>query len=144
MLESGEWRVKSGDALSAKRTIKMAPRAPDDAGLHVLTRVLVGLGVPALLLGVCAGLLRGGHLLCPVYELTGLYCPGCGSGRAALALLLSPPCAWVLGREYLRFVFPRLGLGPTRLPARAGELSLALIAVFTLLRNLPAFAFLAP
>ena len=138
----------------------MAPRAPDDAGLHVLTRVLVGLGVPALLLGVCAGLLRGGHLLCPAYELTGLYCPGCGSGRAALALLrgdvaaaffhnalallLSPPCAWVLGREYLRSVFPRLGLGPTRLPAWAGEASLALILVFTLLRNLPAFAFLAP
>ncbi len=122
-------------------------------------RLAVGLGVPALLLGVCAGLKRGGHLLCPLYELTGLYCPGCGSGRAALALLrgdfaalshnalamlFALPCAWVLGREYLRFVFPRLGLRPTRLPDWAGEASLALILVFTLLRNLPAFAFLAP
>ncbi len=123
-------------------------------------RLLVGLGAPALLLGVCAGLLRGGHLLCPVYELTGLYCPGCGSGRAALALLrgdvaaafshnalallLMPPCTWVLGREYLRCIFPRLGLRPTALPAWTGEASLVLILAFTLLRNLPAFAFLAP
>ena len=59
-------------------------------------------------------------------------------------MLFALPCAWVLGREYLRFLFPRLGLGPTRLPAWAGEASLALILVFTLLRNLPAFAFLAP
>ena len=138
----------------------MAPRAPDDAGLHVLTRVLVGLGVPALLLGVCAGLLRGGHLLCPVYELTGLYCPGCGSGRAALALLrgdvaaafshnalallLSPPCAWVLGREYLRFVFPGLGLRKTVLPVWTGYAALGLILAFWLLRNLPGVTFLGP
>ena len=133
------------------------------SGCHSSTlalRLAVGLVAPALLLGVCAGLKRGGHLLCPLYELTGLYCPGCGSGRAALALLrgdfaaalshnalamlFALPCAWVLGREYLRFVFPRLGLRPTRLPDWAGEASLALILVFTLLRNLPAFAFLAP
>ena len=123
-------------------------------------RVLVGVGAPALLLALCLSLLRGRHLFCLFYELTGLYCPGCGSGRAALALLhgrvgeafghnalamlFLPPCAVFLLREYLRFVFPGLGLRPTVLPARAGRISLALVLIFWVLRNLPAFAFLAP
>lgn len=123
-------------------------------------RVLVGVGAPALLLALCLTLLRGRHLFCLFHELTGLYCPGCGSGRAALALLHGRvgeafghnalamlfllPCAYFLLREYLRFVFPGLGLKPTVLPAWAGWVSLALILVFWVLRNLPAFAFLAP
>ena len=163
-VESGEWRVKSGDIVSAERTIRIAPKAHHNSTLHsphsTLTRVLVGLAVPALLLVFCLALLRGAHGLCPFYELTGLYCPGCGSGRAALALLhgrvgaafghnalftlLAIPCACILGREYLRFVFPGLGLAPTRLPDRTGPACLALILAFWLLRNLPAFAFLAP
>ena len=123
-------------------------------------RVLVGVGAPALLLALCLTLLRGGHLFCLFYELTGLYCPGCGSGRAALALLhgrvgeafghnalamlFLPPCAYFLLREYLRFVFPGLGLRPTALPAWAGWASAIPILAFWVLRNLPAFAFLAP
>ena len=125
-----------------------------------LSRVLVGVTAPAFVLLASRWLLRGGGLLCLFYELTGLYCPGCGSGRAALALLRGrvgeafghnalamlflPPCAYLLLREYLRFVFPGLGLRPTALPAWAGWVSLALILVFWVLRNLPAFAFLAP
>ena len=123
-------------------------------------RVLVGVGAPAALLALCLTLLRGRHLFCLFYELTGLYCPGCGSGRAALALLhgrvgeafghnalamlLLPPCAYFLLREYLRFVFPGLGLRQTALPAWAGWASAIPILAFWVLRNLPAFAFLAP
>ena len=130
------------------------------APLSARGRLLLGLGAPALL---CLGLWwlrRGGHLLCVFYELTGLYCPGCGSGRAArallrgdfpaafghnaLAFLLGLPCAGLLLREYLRLVFPGLGWKPARLPAWAGKTALALILTFWLLRNLPIFAFLAP
>ena len=85
---------------------------------------------------------------------------GCGSGRAARALLrgdlraclghnlLALPlgllCGGVLGWEYLRVVFPGLGLKKARLPDWCGAAALALLLGFALLRNLPAFAFLAP
>ena len=125
-----------------------------------IARLAVGLGLPAFLIAGCVWLLHGGHLLCPFYELTGLFCPGCGSGRAARALLhgeltaalgynalftlLLLPCALILAREYLRFVFPGLGLRPLRLPGWVFGAALGLIAAFWLLRNLPFFAFLAP
>ena len=125
-----------------------------------MRRLAIGVGLPAILIAGCARLLRGGRLLCVFYELTGLYCPGCGSGRAALALLhgdpaaalgynalftlLLLPCGIVLAREYLRPVFPGLGLRPLRLPARVGGAALVLLLAFGIARNLPAFAFLAP
>ena len=109
---------------------------------------------------VCRWLLRGGGLLCLFHELTGLYCPGCGSGRAALALLhghlwealrhnpllflLGVPCGVLLAREYLRFVFPGLGLRKPVLPAWAGDAALGLILAFWLLRNLPGVTLLGP
>ena len=125
-----------------------------------LARLAVGLGAPLFVFLGCRWLLHGGGLCCLFRELTGLYCPGCGSGRAALALLrghmpeafshnallfvLGVPCAVLLGREYLRFVFPGLKLKKPVLPAWAGSTALALILAFWLLRNLPGFAFLAP
>lgn len=123
-------------------------------------RLLLGVGAPALIFLGLRWLRRGGHLLCVFYELTGLYCPGCGSGRAArallrgdlaaafghnaLAFLLGLPCAGILLWEYLRLVFPGLRLKQTRLPGWTARAALALILTFWLLRNLPTFAFLAP
>ena len=130
------------------------------APLSARGRLLLGFGAPALLCLGIRWLRRGGHLFCVFYELTGLYCPGCGSGRAArallrgdlaaafghnaLAFLLGLPCAGILLREYLRLVFPGLGLKQARLPGWTARAALALILTFWLLRNLPAFAFLAP
>ena len=64
--------------------------------------------------------------------------------KKALFLLLGVPCGVLLVREYLRFVFPGLGLRKAALPAWCGPAALALILLFWLLRNLPGFAFLAP
>lgn len=123
-------------------------------------RLAVGFGAPLLLLLLCRWLLRGGGLYCLFYEVTGLYCPGCGSGRAALALLhgkpgealshnpllflLGLPCAVLLVRAYLCLVFPGMGLKKPVLPTWAGTGSLVLILAFWILRNLPGFTFLAP
>ena len=135
-------------------------RAADPSRASGGRRLLIGLLAPALLLAALVWFSRGGHLLCVFYELTGLYCPGCGSGRAlrallrgalgralgfnALFVLLGLPCGALLVREYLRFVFPGIPLRRLTLPAWAGRGALALILAFWLLRNLPAFAFLAP
>ena len=123
-------------------------------------RLAVGIGAPLLLALGLFWFLRGGHLLCLFYELTGLFCPGCGSGRAlwallhgkplralghnALFVLFGLPCATLLAWEYLRFVFPGIGLKRPVLPAWTGRVCLAFILCYWLLRNLPAFAFLAP
>ena len=135
-------------------------RAASPGGRGRAARLFVGVLAPALLLAALVWFLRGGHLICVFHELTGYYCPGCGSGRAlrallhgsfaeafgynALFLLLGVPCGVLLGWEYLRFVFPGLGLRKAALPAWCGPAALALILLFWLLRNLPGFAFLAP
>lgn len=138
----------------------MSAEETRSAPLSARGRLLLGFGAPALLCLGIRWLRRGGHLFCVFYELTGRYCPGCGSGRAArallrgdlaaafghnaLAFLLGLPCAGMLLWEYLRLVFPGLGLKRVRLPGWAEMAAFVLILVFWLLRNLPAFAFLAP
>ena len=123
-------------------------------------RALVDILAPLFVLLACRWLLRGGGLVCLFYELTGLYCPGCGSGRAAIALLhghvleafshnallflLGIPCGAALVYEYLRFVFPGLSLKKIELPAWTARLSLGMIVVFWVLRNVPGFEILAP
>ena len=124
------------------------------------SRLFIGIAAPLLILLACRWLLRGGGLLCWFYELTGLYCPGCGSGRAALALLhgharealshnallfvLGVPCGVILVWEYLRFVFPGLKLKKIELPVWAARLAPGMILLFWIFRNIPGFAFLAP
>lgn len=128
---------------------------------RVLLRLLVGLGAPALGIAVCVLLIRGKiYIPCAFFSLTGLYCPGCGSGRALLALLrgrpgeafshnalcfiLGIPALLLLCYEYLRFVFPRLGLREIPLPPKTAVFCLFLVLAFAVLRNLPFFSFLAP
>ena len=128
--------------------------------LPLLIRFLVGIGAPTLVFIGIRRLLNGVWLPCLFHEATGLSCPGCGSGRAVLALLhgrvlealgynpllflLGLPSGLLLIREYLRFVFPGLGLHEITLPAWIGRAALTIILCFWVLRNIPAFKFLAP
>ena len=89
---------------------------------------------------------------CYFHQLTGLQCPGCGGLRAVhqvlhghwltalhlngLAVLSLPVFAGFLWRE---FTGGRRGIGGWWIWSY-----LAIMVVFTVLRNLPAFAFLSP
>lgn len=98
---------------------------------------------------------------CPVHELTGLYCPGCGSTRALHFLvegritdalrsnaLLIPAMGLVLTGLAGEILHP--GGGPLRAGGRASRVAgigfLAAVVVFTVLRNLPLepFCWLTP
>lgn len=131
-----------------------------NAPLPLRKRIALGLALPALIALVLVYMTGPLGLQCPFYRLTGLYCPGCGSGRAAYALLHGHPAAsfrcqpllYLLGipaglvflHEYLRLVFPRLGLRPVYVPQWLAVVVTVLILVFWIARNIPAFSFLAP
>ena len=124
-------------------------------------RILLGLALPAAgALVLLYMRLGGAGLKCPVYELTGLYCPGCGSGRAVYSALhgrfaesfrynpvlylLGIPAAAVFLHEYLRLVFPGLGLRPVHI-SRGVALGVTLaLLVWMIVRNLPMCSVLAP
>ncbi len=127
-------------------------------------RLLIGIGLPLL----CALMLivfgsSGKTPPCFFYEVTGLYCVGCGAGRCLLSLLrgniyaafryqpllfITLPflCAFV-AKIYISFVF-----GKDILPLPAvknrwvGITIAALIIAFWVLRNIPfpPFSYLAP
>ena len=125
----------------------------------------IGLLKWALLLCLAGGgyalLIRwtGRGIPCPIHALTGLYCPGCGVSRFCMALLRLDFAAGFRSNAGL-FILRPLGLAVLagsavrylrtgeRRPARWQSVSVwAMIAVllaFGILRNLPAFAFLAP
>lgn len=126
------------------------------------------LAVPAGLLAAVAGAFAyvgavdpnepGHYPVCPLYRLTGLYCPGCGGLRSAHAFVhgdlltaLHDNAAAVAG--YLGFAAlwtgwlvhavrgrpPRLRLGPAHLWGTG-----VLLLAFTAVRNLPSGGWLHP
>lgn len=123
---------------------------------------------PVLAAGYAAAVLAAGPFhgppLCPFLRLTGQYCPGCGSTRAAWHLLhgevadavrhnaLVLPVLVLLITSWLHVVaparmtwVPRWARQPAHLP-RTGILGIAALFVgFGVLRNLPGLdAWLAP
>ena len=96
---------------------------------------------------------------CPIYTVTGLYCPGCGVSRFCLALLrldfqaafrshaalflLLPVGLLTAGFRAAGYVF-RGKRGMSRWQTGMVWFMIGALAAFGILRNLPVFAFLAP
>ncbi|GHH16793.1 hypothetical protein Srubr_15880 [Streptomyces rubradiris] len=137
---------------------------PAPPAVPVRRRLAVPLGLFAAVAGAFAyvGAVdpnESGHYpACPLYLLTGLYCPGCGGLRSAHAFVHgdllaalhanAPAVAAYLGFAVLWTVWTaraargrplRLGLGPVQLWT-----VVALLLAFTVLRNLPFGGWLRP
>jgi len=127
-------------------------------------RLLIGIGVPIAalaLVAVCLVLKKTPP--CLFYELTGLYCPGCGTGRALLALLHGrlyaafryqplmiiclPLLVYYIAKLYLAFVFGKdiLPFPAVRNKWLAVTVTVVIVA-YWILRNIPVipFSYLAP
>jgi len=136
--------------------------APDEAGRRAsATAPLVTGGVVAaatVLLAVRDPHVTGSYGVCPLFTLTGLWCPACGGLRAthdlargdlagawsmnALWVLLVPVVAVLWGRWLVR---ARRGERAAPAPAWAAWVLLAAVLGFGVLRNVPALApWLAP
>lgn len=118
------------------------------AGVTVAATVLVALRDPHV---------PGRYGYCPLYVLTGVYCPACGALRATHDLAhLDVAAAWsqnplwvllvpVVVAGWAFVVVRRVGGRPVpTVPPWAAWVALALVVVFGILRNLPAFAWMAP
>ena len=128
-----------------------------------MKKILVGVGVPLLSI---TGAIFLYHVKipipCPLYRLFHIYCPGCGSGRAAVQILhlhffkafqfnplfviFLPFLLYYILHQYLSFVFGFKKL-PLYHPGRKTTWAVALVIIlFFILRNIPFFPFtlLAP
>jgi len=96
---------------------------------------------------------------CPWHALTGLWCPACGGLRATHDLATGEPVAAVASNALVVALVPVVGVlwwgwlrqrwrgestAPPTLSARATVVLVVVAAVFTIARNLPAGAVLAP
>ncbi len=128
--------------------------------LGVFAGIVLGLGI----LGAGAVVFlfdpssSGFYPICPFHQMTGLNCPGCGGTRAVYALLHGHIQAALRDNALFILLLPTIALRGAWLagkksfgrpvgqffPAKFMWLLLAITVVFTVLRNLPAFALLSP
>ena len=102
----------------------------------------------------------GSGISCPIHALTGLYCPGCGASRAIRSLLHLDFLQALRYNAFITVASPFIGLYVAALAVsyvRLGEdrvsrkipitpivIFASLAILYGVLRNIPAFSFLAP
>lgn len=130
--------------------------------LPAALRVAVGVGVPAVLAAGIAFFVRFGSPPCFVHAVTGIYCPGCGAGRAIRSLLslhvgdalqynllftlALPVVLLFIVKYYLSAVTGRDIMPAVRITDRAAWICVGAVAAFLVLRNIPVkpFSYLSP
>ncbi len=128
----------------------------------VAARVAVGIGIPAVIAAGAFLFFRFGSPPCLIHTMTGLYCPGCGAGRAIEALvrfritdalqynllftLALPVGILFLFKWYISAVTGREIMKRVRVTDKGAWICLAVIVSFLVLRNIPVvpFKYLSP
>lgn len=141
-----------------------AARLTNRLGFRVVFAVLVPL---ILVLGLVYLYRYGGGgrnfiPKCPVYALTGLYCPGCGSGRALYSILhgqlhaalgynpvfviLLPLAAYLVIQGYLKVITGKSVLPAIPITLNQAYICTVAILLYAVARNIPIppFIYLAP
>lgn len=142
---------------SAVRPARPTGAPPGPARLMLPAVLVLGGLALALLVQAVFDPFRTDIPLCPVYHLTGLHCPGCGAIRMVHALLDGDLALALRSNALLLAATPLVAVGTVRwtlrrarglttpVPGRPVVIAAVVVAlVFAVLRNLPAFWFLAP
>ncbi|MBQ3561577.1 MAG: DUF2752 domain-containing protein [Oscillospiraceae bacterium] len=103
---------------------------------------------------------EGAGIPCPVYQMTGLYCSGCGASRALRSVLhfdfyqaLRYNAVFTLALPFIAVYFCALAISYIRsgkdsvsqkIPMWPVWVFIAAAVIYGILRNIPPFAFLAP
>ncbi len=116
---------------------------------HVKQIILICIGI----LIFVAYIKYNNGIPCFFYELTGYYCPGCGITRALLSLLhldfyqafrFNILVITLLPFFIIYSIYKYIFKGKKRIPNLVWSILLIFTLCFAVLRNIPAFDFLAP
>ena len=119
-------------------------------------RIAIGILVPLFIIGgILLLYFYGSPFFCLLYHFTGLYCFGCGAGRALhdlvhfhfldalghnfLFVLLLPFLIYFIASKYLNFVFNKKILKPMNIGFKTGVTVTVVIITYIVLRNIPVY-----
>lgn len=134
------------------------PLADRVARLRTPGIVLAGAAAALTYIGSVSPYASGNYPACPLYAVTGLYCPGCGSLRSLHSLAnadivaafarnpLMPPQLLILAVVFVRWVVLRWRGEPlTWDPPSWVPIAIGVgVIVYGIARNIPALTFLSP
>lgn len=145
--------------MSTRTLERPGPLLADRAArLRTPTVVLAGTAAALTYIGSVSPYASGNYPVCPLYAVTGLYCPGCGSLRSLHSLAnadlmaafarnpIMPPLMLILAVVFVRWAFlrwrgkPLTWNPPTWLPVAIG----VGVIVYGVARNIPGLPWLAP